>query len=65
MQFTINGEQADALWSVLSEQASRADDDGIGPIVFDKVGLGADLVVAFPSDGRTFEISGGGTVEEV
>jgi len=65
MQFTINGEQADALASVFAEQMRRVDidDDGLGAITFTKQGLDGALVVAFAGDGRTFEISGGGTVE--
>jgi hypothetical protein len=64
MQITINSEVAAALAAIFAEQAARADDDGIGPVTFTKQGLDGAIVVAFPSDGRTFEISGGGLVEE-
>jgi hypothetical protein len=62
MQFTINGEQADTLAELFAEQAARAD-ESIGSVTFTKQGLDATLVVAF--DERTFEISGGGTPEEI
>lgn len=65
MQFSINSEVAAELAVIFAEQAARADEDGIGPVLFTKQGLDGTVVVAFPSDGRTFEISGGGTREEI
>lgn len=66
MQFTINGEQAYALSLVFAEQAARVDrDETLGEVTFTKQGIGGEMVVAFPSDGRTFEISAGGTIEEI
>lgn len=66
MEFTINGEQADALALVFTWQVARVDDDeSLGPIRFTKQGLDGALVVSFASDGRAFEISGGGMIEQV
>lgn len=56
-QFTITGEQAQELLEML-----QANNDG-EPVTLTKQGLDGALVVAFSM--QTFEISTGGTVDEV
>jgi len=57
MQFTITGEQAESLRELLADHA-----DGES-VTLTKQGVGETIVVAFSL--ATFEISGGGTVDEL
>jgi hypothetical protein len=57
MQFTITGEQAEALRQILADHV-----DG-EPVTFTKQGLDGALIVAFSL--ATLEVSSGGTIDEV
>jgi hypothetical protein len=66
LQLMLNGEVADAVAEIFAEQVQRRDEgETLGAVMFTKQGLDGSIVLAFGGDGRTFEISGGGTVDEV
>lgn len=66
IRLTLNGEVADALAEILTEQLKRVDEgETLGTVVITRQGLDGAITVAFSDDGRTFDISAGGTVEEI